>query len=329
MSKNTPLEPVFVKSLLLLVGSLILTLFVLFPRASTVSPVTVAVVLPAEKVVKSGARQEVQTAPSSWDATIPSVVATQPAATYPGTTKASSIEADLLHAGMLADEGNIRGAVEALEEILKVDPKNEQALSQMGQMQYLDLQAPDLAIQYFQRAIAVNPDNQLVMADLLGLWESEGKAKEGVAFLSKIEKQGASSPEVAQALAQMLSATGRDKEAAAYYARAMQARDIKASLKVDEAKSLAASGDSIKAVGAFDESITNQELNIAEKTMHGQSAAAEQERLNQTKLAKIEALIKLKSFDQAWAMLEEMKASMPNNGAILTLIETINQQRAG
>ena len=169
----------------------------------------------------------------------------------------------------LIDSGKVDEAVRALEDILRKDPNNEAALVEMAMVNLLDLRQPGEAINYLQRVMEVNPSNRIVMSELVSLYEEEGRSEEGLAFLQEMQAASPEAGDIAYGIGQMLTLQGRDQEAIPHLEKAATNGDNKGRAYRDLADAYSRSGDSGRALTAFDESIKAQEMSLQEKKAQG------------------------------------------------------------
>lgn len=242
--------------------------------------------------------------------------------------EAGSMDPDVLKAIALIDNGQVNEAVAALEAIVKKDPKNEQALVELAMIHLLDMKDPEQAIGYLQKAVVVAPANQVVMSELVSLYDEQQRLEDGVAFLQDVEKQNPGSPDVAYGLGQMLSLAGRDAESIPYLERAAQQGDPIRAYR-DLAEAYSRTGDSERAVDSYDKSLQSMEKELESKRAQGLPAAYVEERIHYTKLDKARELIRMSDFDGAQRLLDEVGQQMPGDEGVAALQQNLNQKRAG
>jgi FimV-like protein len=242
--------------------------------------------------------------------------------------EAGSMDPDVMKAIALIDNGQVNEAVAALEAIVKKDPKNEQALVELAMIHLLDMKDPEQAIGYLQKAVVVAPGNQVVMSELVSLYDEQQRLEDGVAFLQDVEKQNPGSPDVAYGLGQMLSLAGRDAESIPYLERAAQQGDPIRAYR-DLAEAYSRTGDSERAVDSYDKSLQSMEKELDSKRAQGLPAAYVEERIHYTKLDKARELIRMNDFDGAQRLLDEVGQQMPGDEGVAALQQNLNQKRAG
>lgn len=250
----------------------------------------------------------------------------------PGPTgeagEAGSMDPDVMKAIALIDNGQVNEAVAALEAIVKKDPKNEQALVELAMIHLLDMKAPEQAISYLQKAVVVAPANQVVMSELVSLYDEQQRLEDGVAFLQDVEKQNPGSPDVAYGLGQLLSLAGRDAESIPYLERAAQQGDPVRAYR-DLAEAYSRTGDPERAIDSYDKALQSMDKELDGKRAQGLPAAYVEERIHYTKLDKARELIRMNDLDGAQRLLEEVGQQMPGDEGVAALLQSLNQKRAG
>jgi FimV-like protein len=238
------------------------------------------------------------------------------------------MDPDVMKAIALIDNGQVNEAVTALEAIVKKDPKNEQALVELAMIHLLDLKDPEQAIGYLQKAVVVAPANQVVMSELVSLYDEQQRLEDGVAFLQDVEKQQPGSPDVAYGLGQLLSLAGRDAESIPYLERAAQQGDPVRAYR-DLAEAYARTGDSERAIDSYDKALQSMDKELEGKRAQGLPAAYVEERIHYTKLDKARELIRMNDLDGAQRLLDEVGQQMPGDEGVTALQQNLNQKRAG
>ena len=325
----------FVGSLLLLVAALTLCfgVLVLGPRVGGgFTPLVTAAPLVRKAVVRPTPKAR----PVADNAAVADGAALQPvpAAVPTGTDGATGSAADpnddprVERAIHLIDNGDVAAAVPLLESVLKDDPRNEQALVELGMVNLLDLKRPEQATSYLQRAMVVNPANEIVMSELVSLFEEQGRLGEGVDFFKSIQS-GEASPAVAYGIGQLLTLAGRDDEAVDYLEKATKDEGKQVEALRDLGEAYARTGDSEKAVQSFSQAIDDQESEIQDKAARGLPVKFAEERLAYTKIDAARELVHLGELDQAQALLEEVRAFMPTDESVAELEKSISRDGAG
>lgn len=246
----------------------------------------------------------------------------------PSTEPAATTDPDVLKAIALIDNGQISEAVAALEAVIKKDPKNEQALVELAMIQLLDLKDPDQAIAYLQKAVTIAPGNQVVLSELVSLYDDQERVDDGIAFLQEIDRQQPGSPDVAYGLGQLMSLAGRDVEAIPYLEKAATQGDALRAYR-DLAEAYSRAGDSERAIDSYDKALASMERDLASKHQQGLPAAYIEERIHYTKLDKARELMRVNDLDGAQRLLDEVGRLLPGDEGVASLQQNLNRKRAG
>ena len=130
------------------------------------------------------------------------------------------IEGLLSEASKLVEQGNPQEALSILEAVLKIDPKNEAALVELGMINLIDFKSPHNALSYLQKALKINPDNTIVLSELLGIYDDLKPSNIGVSYLQTLYEDNPDNSSIAMGLGQILSAQNRLSEALPYLEKA-------------------------------------------------------------------------------------------------------------
>lgn len=235
---------------------------------------------------------------------------------------------EVLKAIALIDNGQTNEAIATLESIIKRDPKNEQALVELAMIHLLDMKAPDQAINYLQRAVQITPDNQIVMSELVTLYDEQQRVDDGIAFFQELDKQQSGSAMIAYGLGQLLALSGRDAEAIPYLEKAVHQSDGMRAFH-DLAETYSRLGDSEHAIDAYDRALKALEQELSSKRAQGQASAYVEERLHYTKLDKARELIRINDLDGAQRLLDDVGQQLPGDEGVMALQQHLNGKRAG
>ncbi len=337
MTKNTSAAQGFLASLLLLIGALIVFFVVLYPSRKL--PETPIQPTPTQLANESKRNSMRKTPPPS---SAGEGVTIKPQGTPDG---ADAVDNRLAGADMgeaepgydpevekaisLIDSGNTAGAIALLEEILKKNPKNEQALVEIAMVHLLDLKQPELATGYLQRVVEINPQNQIVLSELVSLYEEQGKLDQGLSFMTDIYAKNPDSPDLSYGIGQMLSLQGRDSDSIGYFEKATQSPSNQVRAYRDLGEAYARSGDSDRAIESYDKAIAFEEKEISDKGGRGLPTQFAEERMNYTKMDKARALIGKGELDQAQQLIDEVGKTMSGDESVMALQDTLNKKRAG
>lgn len=334
MSKNTAAARGFLGSLGVVIAALVVFFVVLYPKqASEVAPPTKTPLAPA---VSKESRRQALRAPVSRDDDRADMVdsavvraGAKPASDGALAPSEEIEDPDIQRAIDLVDAGNVEGAQQALDGVLKRDPRSEQALIEMAMIHLLDLKQVDQAVAYLQRALDVNPENPIVMSELVSLYEEQGKIEEGLTFMQEVQSKNAGSPELAHGVGQMLILAGRDQDAIAHFEKATESPDYQVRAYRDLAEAYSKTGDLDKAIDSYGKAVHTQEQEIADKAARGLPVQFAEERLAYTKLGMARDLMRKGDFERAEGIIDEIAPILPGDEQIAQLRDSIRKRRAG
>ncbi len=132
----------------------------------------------------------------------------------PGSSEAKQL---LKEAMSFVDKGEPYKAMTLLEKILADDPKNEQALIELGMIHLIDLQDTQAALPLMERAFQVNSDNKVVLSELMGIYDETGQSEAGLAYLQGLYDEKPENATVAMGIGQMLKEQNRPHEAIPFW----------------------------------------------------------------------------------------------------------------
>lgn len=331
--KSNSAANAFIGSLAVLIVALA-AFAVVFLRGSNDAPVNPATPKAAdahEKRVRLA--RDAAGEPSSIVASEPSAPTSAPAQPQAEGFQASPdevpVDPDVQKAIALVDSGQVQDAIAALEAIIKKDPRNEQALTELAMIHLLDLKQSDQAIGYLQRVVDINPVNQVVISELVSLYEEERRTDEGLSYLMEQAARHPESTDIAYGVGQMLVGQGRDSDAIPYLEKAVLSPTADLHAFHDLAEVYSRNGEPERAVDAYSKAISFQANDIKEKAARGQPTAYAEERLNYTKMDKARELIRVGDFEQAQTLLDDVHRAMPDDEALANLQESLYRRRAG
>jgi tetratricopeptide (TPR) repeat protein len=121
----------------------------------------------------------------------------------------------------LIDGGEPYKAMSILEKILAEDPKNEQALIELAMIHQIDLHDSQSALPLMEKAFQLNPDNKIVMAELLNMYDETKQSDTGLNFFLNSYDENPT-PTGAMAIGQMYLDQNRLTDAKGYWEKAAE-----------------------------------------------------------------------------------------------------------
>ena len=274
----------------------------------------------AQPIVKDGMRNKMRTS-GSGESKIPEAPAAAAAAPQPG--KDPQIESKLGDAVARIDRNDIRGAEPLLLEVLKMDPNNERALTEMAMIKLIDEHNPVEAIGYFERAVTVNPANETVMEELVNVYKDAGQLDQGADFLKKLSNANPDNIALERGVARTLVDLNRPEEAIPYLRRAAAASKEGASSTAYEELGdvYVEAGNLDGALDSYREALSNYDGNG-----EGAAVAAPQQKV-MLGLKVVHALVGVGRRDDADEMLARMEQEDPHNEMIIAIRRELHQEQ--
>ncbi len=236
------------------------------------------------------------------------------------------LDRDIQNAIESIDKGNIEEALSLLEAVLQKDPGNEQALIEVAMIHLLDLKQTDQAVAYLERVMVVNPDNRIVMTELVSLYSDMENGQSGLSFLSDLQSKHPESPEIAYGIGQLLLSEGREAEAISQFEKATQGEEERGLAFANLAESYARIGDMEKAFKAYNQAIDEQESDIENRRSEGLPINFDRERLGYLKADYADQLIKDGQLDRARKVLNELDDILPGDETIMALKDKLKSK---
>lgn len=221
---------------------------------------------------------------------------------------------DTERAMRLVDNGQWQEAEQLLLAILAREPQNVQALLELAMINIIDKHDPQGAKPYLERALQVNPDNEAVVQELMGVYEQSQNWGEAYQFFSALQpKDGAGEAYIDYGKGSSLLAMGRSQEAIESLERAVQNgyRDYSAR------ESLATAYESS---GRFDEAISEYE-----DIINTGSYKSEQVRIARIRMAN--AYINKGDLSTARGILEPMLSQDPRDRWVGNIIKDLDERQ--
>lgn len=225
------------------------------------------------------------------------------------------------------DAGKPDEAVPLLEELLRKNPKNEQALVELGMIYLIDYKKPDEALGYLKQALEVNPENRVVVSEVIGLFEEKGQIDAGLDYLKGLYQNHPQSGGLALGVGQMLASHGRDKDAIPYLEVAAKLPDGDYFPTGELVEAYRRAGEFDKAIEAGKGSLIREEERL--KSADEDSRAESQDRYTQAAIDHVQLLISLGRYSEAEETLEKIRVISPNDESLPGLIAQLERARSG
>lgn len=213
---------------------------------------------------------------------------------------------ELIDAITLIDEGNPAAAIEILEAILKSDPENETALTELGMIQLIDYKNPKGALNYFRSVLDVNPNNRVIISELVEIYSDMGQSSEATKYLQSLQEKFPSNTSLAMGIGQVLTEQHRFKEAIPYLERALESNPSPMDLS-DLAEAYSRSGLGDKALATYEKTLQLEQDRLA-SGFYGVDEKAGQQNVIMAQADYISELLHQNKTEQAQTLIRSIEA---------------------
>lgn len=210
----------------------------------------------------------------------------------------------------LVDQGRWSEAESLLAAYLKQNPQNEAGLVEMAMIQMLDKQDSAAARPYFEKALEINPQNEVVVHELLRVYQETRSWDEGLNYLRSLPSE---SPYVSFGVGTILFELNRPVEAA----EVLQNTVYEAGYQDYDARETLA--EALYAAGRGDEAL--QEFN---KIIEGPYKPSEV-RSAKTRMASV--LLERGQTEEARNLLQALQEADPSDEWVAYLMGQLNEVR--
>ena len=221
------------------------------------------------------------------------------------------------------DQNDIRGAEPLLLDVLKADPNNEKALTEIAMIKLIDEHNPTEAMGYFERAVTVNPANEGVMEELINVYKDAGRLDQGIDFLKKLSSNNPDSITLQRGVARTLVESNRFEEAIPYLRKtATASKDTESGAAYEELGDVYVEAGNLEgALDSYRESLstydTSSEVSVSQ---------ASQQKI-MLGLKYVHALVGVGRRDEADEVLARMEQEDPHNEMVLAIRKEIRQEQ--
>lgn len=259
----------------------------------------------------------------------PPVASSGSIAGSPGDLMSRPMSEALGKAIELVDKGQAEAAIPILEEHLARNPNDVQALVELGMIYMIDLKQPGDALGYLQKALVVNPGDDIVAAEVIGLYSELGQADQGMSFIGDLYKKNPGSASLAMGMGQMLASSGRDNEAVEYFEKAIASQQAngpkgRGSMSVQSAyRELA---ETYKRQGQSDKALEVQRSEIGvleQEAANAPNSRIKRDRLIRSVVGLAYDLISQGRFDEAEKVLKRGQSKVGQDNEIASLLADI------
>lgn len=228
-------------------------------------------------------------------------------ATSEGQPQATKVSGTVRDAQQLIEHGEPGAAVAILEEILKENPNDTQALMELAMIQILDLKNTERARQLLEQLIRTEPTHRAALNELINIYADPLRVDQGLQFLKSQFEFAVDPSELHYAYGRLLSQSGRADEALSHFDQAKGLKDIQDQVYVDAAQAAIQTGNYEKAFESYRNAVRLQEEELARARDQGiDSAAFIEDRILATKVDWARMLLRTGRVAQARGMIDSI-----------------------
>lgn len=295
-------------------------------------------------------RQDVQVTPTQRSAPIPQVIAVEEPVIETAPVVESIVEPDeesskkesadkqvkqtdelIKKAVALIDGGDPETALDILEKILDDQPNNERALIEVSMIHLIDYRNSRAAVPYLERAFKVNPNNRMVLAELVGSYSEHDTVDNGINYLQSLQEKTnkESSAYISLGIGQLLLADGREEEALPHLEKAVDGMPNSPELLSSLADTHSSAGNSEKAVETYRKAIEARRASIVELAKKGKPIEQESRALLRNHIEIVREYYNQGDFDSALEAIETARNLAPDSRIIANWHRRIADKQRG
>lgn len=231
----------------------------------------------------------------------------------------------------LIDGGDPETALDILEKILDDQPNNERALIEVSMIHLIDYRNSRAAVPYLERAFKVNPNNRMVLAELVGSYSEHDTVDTGINYLQSLQEKTTdeSSAYISLGIGQLLLADGREDEALPHLEKAVDGMPNSPELLSSLADTHSAAGNSDKAVETYRKAIEARQASIVKLAKKGKPIEQESRALLRNHIEIVREYYNQGDFDSALEAIEAARSLAPDSRIIANWHRRIADKQRG
>lgn len=215
------------------------------------------------------------------------------------------------------DSGDYKVAREKLEAIIKEHPDHLKAMTELGMVYLIDLREPEQALPLFEKVISVDPSNQLVVNELIGVYEELGRQDDGMIYLQSQLEKSPDNPSLSLGMGQMMMGQNRTSDAIPYLEKAIQFGNQPDYVYMDLGDSYSKQGQKDKAIEVYRQAVEMADRRVVESTSDQGLKQINEDMLQRNLLNYARELGNSGRYDEATSALQRILQQVPDHqGAI-------------
>jgi len=245
------------------------------------------------------------------------------------TERVASADEAVKEALKFVDSGDYKLAREKLEAILKENPDHLKAMTELGMVYLIDFREPEQALPLFEKVISADPSNQLVVNELIGVYEELGKQDDGIGFLqSQLEKNPESSS-LSLGMGQMMMGQNRTSDAIPYLEKAIQFGNQPDYVYMDLGDSYSKLGQKEKAIEVYRQAVDMADRRVVESTSDQGLRQINEDMLQRNLLNYARELGNSGRYEDATTALQRILQQVPDHQGALAEMKRFQTAKKG
>ncbi|MEI8027360.1 MAG: tetratricopeptide repeat protein [Pseudomonadota bacterium] len=227
------------------------------------------------------------------------------------------------------EAGDYQSAKERLEAIIKDNPDHLKALTELGMVYLIDLRQPDMALPLFEKVISADPSNQLVVNELIGVYEELGRQEEGVGFLQGLMEKNPENSAVSLGLGQIFLGQNRTGDAIPYLEKSIQYGTQPDYVYMDLGDAYSKQGQREKAIDVYRQAVDMADRRLVESSSDQGLKQINEDMLQRNLLNYARELGNFGRYDEATQALQRIIQQSPNHQGALAEMKRFQALKRG
>ena len=227
------------------------------------------------------------------------------------------------------EAGDYQSAKERLEAIIKENPDHLKALTELGMVYLIDLRQPDMALPLFEKVISTDPSNQLVVNELIGVYEELGRQEEGIGFLQGLMEKNPENSAVSLGLGQIFLGQSRTGEAIPYLEKSIQYGTQPDYVYMDLGDAYSKQGQREKAIEVYRQAVDMADKRLVESASDQSLKQINEDMLQRNLLNYARELGNFGRYDEATQALQRIIQQSPDHQGALAEMKRFQALKRG
>lgn len=244
-----------------------------------------------------------------------------PPPSAPAETPAPPAKPGLMEQALkLVDEGKAAEAEAVFRQVLQEDPNNQTALSELAMIYLIDKKDAQGAMPYLEQAVRLNPDNQVMVNELINAAHQTGRIDETIQFLQQLP--GAEGGVVEAGVAKAYQSIGEAAKAIPHYEKALETgAGDRGQVLENLGDAYLQTGDFTKALGVFQDGIAAARENMERDPRNPMA----KETYNTMRIKTATVALDMGRREEATRMISELEKELPQDDIVQALRRELDE----